>query len=154
MTCLYKASEWWSMSVTWQTRCMDSLVATVGQLNVSPNAFSVIPGRVDLTLQIRDIYVDTMEEFVKNIIETFDLRYKIIHSSEPTMCDTDIINTISDVSHSLGLKSIDALTSISRCSELHLVSYGYDLCSHQLVVSVTHHWKKPPVRCVSMVQKF
>ena len=30
-------------------------------------------------------------------LRQFDLRYKIEHASEPTMCDTDIINTIFDV---------------------------------------------------------
>ena len=103
---LYKASTMVVYVSDLAEEMYDSLVATVGQLDVSPNAFSVIPGRVDLTLQVRDIYVNTMEEFVKNIAETFDLRYKIMHSSEPTMCDTDIITTIADVSHSLGLKSI------------------------------------------------
>ena len=103
---LYKASEIVVYVSDMANEMYDSLVATVGQLNVSPNAFSVIPGRVDFTLQIRDLYVDTMEEFVKNVAETFDLRYKIEHASEPTMCDTEIINTIATVSHSLRLTSI------------------------------------------------
>ena len=31
------------------------ITATVGVLDVSPNSFSVIPGRVDFTVQLRDI---------------------------------------------------------------------------------------------------
>ena len=35
------------------------LVATVSQLEVSPNAFSVVPGQVDFTIQVRDLSADT-----------------------------------------------------------------------------------------------
>ena len=83
----------------------DGLVATVGVLNVHPNAFSVVPGRVDFTLQVRDLYADTMESFVEDVCKTFDLRYEISHQSEPALCDTKIMEFISQ---SCGdLKSIE-----------------------------------------------
>ena len=68
----------------------DGLVATVGELNVYPNAFSVIPGRVELTMQVRDLDSDNMEEFVEKVAKEFDLRFDIVHQSEPTMCDVNI----------------------------------------------------------------
>ena len=68
----------------------DGLVATVGELTVSPNTFSVIPGRVDLTLQVRDLDVNNMEQFVEKVAKEFDLRFDIAHSSEPAKCDETI----------------------------------------------------------------
>ena len=83
----------------------DGLVATVGVLDVHPNAFSVVPGRVDFTLQVRDLYADTMENFVEDVCKKFDLRYEISHQSEPALCDKKIMKFISE---SCGdLKSIE-----------------------------------------------
>jgi len=83
----------------------DGLVATVGVLDVHPNAFSVVPGRVDFTLQVRDLYADTMESFVEDVCKKFDLRYEISHQSEPALCDKKIMEFISQ---SCGdLKSIE-----------------------------------------------
>ena len=85
----------------------DGLVATVGQINVSPNAFSVIPGQVELTMQVRDLNTHAMEEFVENVAKEFDLRIDIAHASDPALCDTDIIDTIGEVSETLGLKATE-----------------------------------------------
>ena len=68
----------------------DGLVATVGELNVYPNAFSVIPGRVDLTMQVRDLDSAVMEEFVEKVAKSFDLRVDYAHTSEPALCDVNI----------------------------------------------------------------
>ena len=75
----------------------DGLVATVGEITVSPNAFSVIPGRVDLTLQVRDLDVDTMERFVEQVSKSFDLRYDIAHHSEPALCDPVLRHIMEEV---------------------------------------------------------
>ncbi len=85
----------------------DGLVATVGVLDVSPNAFSVIPGRVDFTLQVRDLYVDKMEEFVEDVCKKFDLRYEIQHQSEPVLCDPNIMEHISDSCGELMMRYIE-----------------------------------------------
>ena len=83
----------------------DGLVATVGVLDVHPNAFSVVPGRVDFTLQVRDLYADTMESFVEDVCKKFDLRYEISHQSEPALCDEKIMEFISQSCRDL--KSIE-----------------------------------------------
>ena len=68
----------------------DGLVATVGQLNVHPNAFSVIPGKVDLTLQVRDLDANAMDEFIDKVAKEFDLRFDKVYTSEPALCDVSI----------------------------------------------------------------
>jgi len=74
----------------------DGLVATVGVLDVFPNAFSVVPGQVDFTLQVRDLDSKVMEEFVEDICKKFDLRYEINHQSEPALCADKIQQFIED----------------------------------------------------------
>ena len=72
------------------------MVATVGVLDVFPNAFSVVPGQVDFTLQVRDLDSKVMEEFVEDICKEFDLRYEINHQSEPALCADKIQQFIED----------------------------------------------------------
>ena len=74
----------------------DGLVATVGVLDVHPNSFSVVPGRVDFTMQVRDLDAYTMDMYVEEISRKFDLRVEVIHRSEPTLCDDGIMDIISE----------------------------------------------------------
>ena len=83
------------------------LVATVSQLQVSPNAFSVVPGQVDFTIQVRDLSAQAMEDFVEDICRKFDLRYEIAHSSEPVECDPEVMDIIRGVATGLKLSSMD-----------------------------------------------
>lgn len=46
----------------------DSAVATVGKLDVHPNGVNVIPGTVSLYVDIRDIYEDTRDQLIEDII--------------------------------------------------------------------------------------
>ena len=104
---LYKASELVVYVSDMANEMYDGLVATVGKLNVSPNAFSVIPGRVDLTLQIRDLSVENMEGFVENVSNMFELDYKVEHASNPAICNEGIKDIIKSVSQDLDLKHIE-----------------------------------------------
>ncbi|MDQ0255106.1 allantoate deiminase [Evansella vedderi] len=45
-----------------------SAVATVGRLHVYPNGVNVIPGKVTLTVDIRDIHEETRDELVEKIV--------------------------------------------------------------------------------------
>ncbi|WP_224449649.1 M20 family metallo-hydrolase [Haloprofundus salilacus] len=42
----------------------DSAVGTVGSLNVSPNATNVVPGRVEMGIDVRDVVYESMETIV------------------------------------------------------------------------------------------
>lgn len=48
---------------TWDTVTADSetAVSTVGKLDVSPNAVNVVPGRVELGVDVRDVVYDSMD---------------------------------------------------------------------------------------------
>ena len=68
----------------------DGLVATVGQLTVYPNTFSVVPGLIEFTLQVRDLSSETMEEFVHDVCQQYGIVGNITHSSEPALCDAGL----------------------------------------------------------------
>lgn len=46
----------------------DSAVATIGKLQVEPNGVNVIPGKVTLYVDIRDIYKETRDELVNCVL--------------------------------------------------------------------------------------
>lgn len=78
-------------------------VATVGKLNVFPNAANVIAGRVDFTIDIRDIDMDSKTGVVNRITSYMDkisdkrgvrIDYNITGNDIPIMSDTSIVEVI------------------------------------------------------------
>ena len=103
---LVKAAELISY-VNQGARNYEGLVATVGKLDVSPNLFSIIPGQVDLTLQVRDLDADNLDEFVGDVVSQFDFDYEPEHSSEPVRCGRQVMDTIARSAEELGLTSME-----------------------------------------------
>ena len=50
----------------------ETAVATVGSLSVSPNATNVVPGRVELGVDVRDVEYGSMERIVSAVRESLD----------------------------------------------------------------------------------
>ena len=73
-----------------------NITATVGVLTVSPNKFSIVPGRVDFTVQIRDTDSTSMENFLQVIHEEFGFAYEVTESQEPIQCDPTLIDCIKE----------------------------------------------------------
>lgn len=67
------------------------ITATVGVLDVSPNKFSIVPGRVDFTVQVRDVRPGKMDEFIQGIIDRFNFAYEVTESQEPINCDDHLM---------------------------------------------------------------
>jgi len=65
---LAAAAEWIS-SVESLARRTEGLVATVGKLNLRPNAGNVIPGVVDLTLDVRHVHDNVRKNAVDDLLE-------------------------------------------------------------------------------------
>ena len=92
--------------ITWvdeEARKYDGLVATVSQLQVFPNVFSVVPGRVEFTLQVRDLSACCMDQFVSDLIAKFGVESEVLHTSEPALCDEIVMSHIRDASESFKL---------------------------------------------------
>ena len=102
---LYKASK----AVTWifeRALKHSTITATVGELVVSPNRFSVVPGRVDFTVQIRDVFSERMDAFLEEILNKFNFAYEVTESQEPVMCDNLIMDAIHNEATSHGLSAM------------------------------------------------
>lgn len=67
----------------------DSSVVTIGKINVEPNGVNVIPGKVTLYVDIRDIYKETRDDIVSKVIEvgtTIAEKYSVKVEYEEKMC--------------------------------------------------------------------
>jgi beta-ureidopropionase / N-carbamoyl-L-amino-acid hydrolase len=87
-------------------------VATIGILNVSPNAANIVPGRVDMVLDIRDLSQDHVDQLVKQLQDILnriavqtktDIQLTSTLRVEPTLATPLIQDTIAGVCQTLGL---------------------------------------------------
>lgn len=82
------------------------VVATVGRLEVSPGAVNVIPGKVELTLDIRSISDDARDELSDELFKTLEnkaehngLQLRVIqtHNASSVVCDSRLTNSLSNI---------------------------------------------------------
>jgi beta-ureidopropionase / N-carbamoyl-L-amino-acid hydrolase len=87
-------------------------VATVGYLNVSPNATNTVPGNVDLRIDIRDLSEEHLENLItkiRNEITAIGMKTKTeitiqqtLHI-KPTLAAIKVINTMEEVCQKAGI---------------------------------------------------
>jgi N-carbamoyl-L-amino-acid hydrolase len=108
----------------------DTVVGTVGKLDVSPNAINVVPGRVDLGIDVRDVRYASMEAIVERVRDrlsaletergvetTFDRPYDIAPSEMSERCTAALDRAVSAV----GVESMD-LHSGAGHDTMHIAS--------------------------------
>jgi N-carbamoyl-L-amino-acid hydrolase len=87
-------------------------VATVGYFNVSPNAVNIVPGRVDLKIDVRDLsqthldnLVEQMKQQFSQIAEATQTEIVMTEALQvlPTLAEPKIQNAIAQVCQQLGL---------------------------------------------------
>src|SRR5690625_1077439 len=90
-----------------------SAVATVGRLNVFPNGVNVIPGKIELLVDVRDIKTKHLNELVNLVIDTgrnvakkHEIKCSIIESTRSTgiKIKKDMQNKIEKSMNSLGIE--------------------------------------------------
>lgn len=112
-------------------------VATVGSLTVSPNAPNIVPGQVDLTIDMRDLSLDRLAVMVKTlqcqvqvIATTTGTRIDMQpqHVVQPTLASSQIQHAIATVCDSLHLshysmpsRAIHDAQEIGRFTEMGMV---------------------------------
>ena len=87
-------------------------VATVGYFNVSPNAVNIVPGKVDLKIDLRDLSQEHLENLIRQMEQEFKaiatatqteiVMHPVLHVL-PTLSAPKIIDTIVQVCEELGL---------------------------------------------------
>lgn len=89
-------------------------VGTVGKLNVFPNGINVVPGRVELGIDIRDVndvYMEELTQQTLEVIERLEGRYGVrtrvqlpaVH--HPVPLSGDVVNTIEKAAQKTGILS-------------------------------------------------
>lgn len=93
----------------------DYLVATVGQLNVRPNAINAVPGRVDLVVEVRSdslarlqAYEVALRDAMSTLLDTMDLRHEVtrLAATEPAACAPHVQEAIRNAARELGYTSL------------------------------------------------
>lgn len=93
----------------------DSTVGTVGYLYVTPGAMNVIPGKVELGIDIRDISIEDKDKAVLAVINLIEqisqkrglkISYDQLCNDEPVTLSDRIINTIKDAATTANLPYI------------------------------------------------
>ena len=93
----------------------DYVVATIGRIVVTPNASNAVPGRAEMTLEVRSDNPDVLSAFPENIIdmvaaELAALRLKLTMTpqtlSHPTRCSPLVMNIIEQASAAQGYASM------------------------------------------------
>lgn len=89
-------------------------VATVGYMDVLPNAVNIVPGKVELTVDMRDLYTDCLDEMLQLLHQEIQAIAIATHTQieirpllcvEPTLAANSIQQTITTVCQQLGLSS-------------------------------------------------
>jgi N-carbamoyl-L-amino-acid hydrolase len=89
-------------------------VATVGRLLVTPGAPNVVPGRVDLTVELRDLEMaklrlmwQEISKEMQQIARKYDteVQHELRQSLAGTPTDSSVRQLLMDVAHDLGLSS-------------------------------------------------
>lgn len=87
-------------------------VATVGYLNVSPNSVNIVPGRVELSVDMRDLSKECLDEMLEQLKQEVqviatdtdtEIAIAPLLCVEPTLAALDVQTTIESVCQKLGL---------------------------------------------------
>ena len=112
-------------------------VATVGYLTVHPNAANIVPGRVDLTIDLRDLSLETIHRMVNHLKQRIQaiaaatqttIQMQPQHAVEPTLASTTIQETIATACDNLQLshysmpsRAIHDAQEIGRITQMGMI---------------------------------
>jgi N-carbamoyl-L-amino-acid hydrolase len=97
-------------------RKMESVVGTIGKLDVFPNVSNVVPGRVDLVAEIRSMNSESLEGVTSRFLSDLErirsdravtFESSIRPSSSPVRFPQDIVGTVSQVCRDLGINYLE-----------------------------------------------
>ncbi len=86
--------------------------ATIGKMNIIPNAVNVIPGKAEFSIDIRDCNMDTKQKLIQAMyqeIQTIEERRAVKitvveeNNDEPLTCNHNVVTCIEKSCHGLGI---------------------------------------------------
>ncbi|WAH44506.1 Zn-dependent hydrolase [Alicyclobacillus fastidiosus] len=133
----------------------DATVATVGQMNLFPGGVNIIPGRVEFTLDLRDVNAQTrsavdgdIRRLAQQICDErgLSLDVETLQDIAPVHCQEDVQDAVYDACATLGIRTIPVVSGAGHdCMQLR------DLCPVGMIFvrskdGVSHHpdeWSSP-----------
>ena len=94
-------------------------VGTVGQLSLQPGGVNIIPGKVEFTLDLRDVDEPTRDEVEKNILSRAEqisiergvhCKTEVLQRIAPVICDERIQNVITEVLTELDIEPMQLIS--------------------------------------------
>jgi N-carbamoyl-L-amino-acid hydrolase len=94
----------------------ETVVGTIGKLDVAPNATNVVPGRVEMGLDVRDVEYDSMEEIVGEVRESLSrleaergvtTRFERPYDIEPVAMDERCTTALREAASGAGVSAMD-----------------------------------------------
>ncbi|MCO1603607.1 Zn-dependent hydrolase [Desulfosporosinus nitroreducens] len=115
-----------------ETRATKSAVGTVGQIHAYPGGINIIPGRVEFTVDLRDVSIKVAQQLEKSILSQAEdictqrglkLEVDFLQRVPPAPCSPEIIDTIAESCRELGIKELhlpsgaghDAMQVVNLC---------------------------------------
>lgn len=113
------ASHFIHMVSTLPRQFSDTAVATIGKLNVFPNGVNVIPQKVELTVDIRDIHEDKRDALVEAIIEAAEQSGQAHHvdvtcqktlSVQPLLVNEELLSDLKGSISEFGMEPMELMS--------------------------------------------
>lgn len=123
-------------------------VATVGQLKVEPGGVNIIPGRVEFTLDLRDVDAEVRAQVASRIRAQAEqicasrgiaLTIEVLQDIPPVLCSEEIQSAVGHACETLGLSTMSLVSGAGHdCMQLQ------DLCPVGMIFvrsqdGVSHH---------------
>ena len=134
-------------------------VATVGAMKLSPNVANTIPGHIEMTLDIRDLSNDCLDQMLtmlemdlEEIAVTTQTRIRIKGQlrNEPVPVNSHIFNTITQACKTLGLKSHELPSRASHDAQIiaDITDMGMIFVPSQAGISHAETEYTHPAHCI------
>ncbi|REB08784.1 Zn-dependent hydrolase [Sporosarcina sp. BI001-red] len=113
------ASHFIHMVSTLPRQFSETAVATIGKLNVFPNGVNVIPQKVELTVDIRDIHEDKRDCLVEAIIEAaeqsgvahhVDVTCQKTLAVQPLLVDEELLSNMKESISEFGMEPMELMS--------------------------------------------
>lgn len=104
----------------------DTMVCTVGVMDLKPGAVNVIPGRAEFVLELRDKDMAGMAEVVSDLkkqFEDFDIEMTKIIEQENTVCSPELAEVFRSCAKRLGYSEMDVYSGA-----------GHDLINTRMIM--------------------
>lgn len=102
-------------------------VSTIGKVELFPGAANVVPGRIEFSLEARDTEASVLEELADAFRKALSaiarrrglmFEFKVLSEIAPVKCDSSIVDTIENVTKSLGYPMLQMASGAAHDTQI------------------------------------